>query len=273
MPAPTKYRNAPLAYVIFQVVHPVAPPLTRGEEAGLKQALVKHLPLQTNETQTQLEVVGSFGGGQPKTEVRTDPVVRYSSRDKRTVVTFMSTSITLETSNYDTWDQFGALAKTVLAARMDVAPVDGVERIGLRYIDEIRVPIEERPDWSEWIDSRLAPPVLATSPDRLRVNQQQATIQYSTDEPGVVVTLRYGAVVGRSPVAGSVAQPAVPADGPFFLIDTDAAWTPGVGEEIPALAPDTVLQTADGLHRFVKDLFEASLTDRLRTEVLDAERI
>lgn len=271
MPTPTKYRNAPLAYVIFQVVHPAAPPLTRGEEAGLKQALVKALPLQTNETRAELEVVGTLGGGQPKTEVRTEPLVRYSSRDKRTVVTFLPTSITLETSRYDTWEQFSALAKTALAARMDVAPVDGVERIGLRYIDEIRLPNEETPEWSEWVDPKLAPPVLATSPDRLRVNQQQATIQYSTDEPGVVVTLRYGALVGRSSVAGSVAQPPVPPEGPFFLIDTDAAWTPGVGEEVPTLEPDTVLRTGDSLHRFVKELFEASLTDRLRTEVLDAQ--
>lgn len=271
MTSSTKYRNAPLAYVIFQVVHPVAQPLTRGEEAGLKQALVKALPLQTNETRAELEVIGPLGGGQPKTEVRTEPLVRYSSRDKRTVVTFLPRSITLETSRYDTWETFRALAKTVLAARMDVAPVDGVERVGLRYFDEIRVPNEEKPEWSEWVNPKLAPPVLATPPDRLRVNQQQATIQYSTDEPGVVVTLRYGAVVGRSPVAGSVAQPPMSPDGPFFLLDTDAAWSPGAGEEVPVLEPDTVLRTGDSLHRFVKELFEASLTDRLRTEVLDAQ--
>lgn len=272
MPAAKKYRNAPLEYVILQVTHPVAPALSRGETFALKAALVGSLPLLTNETVSRLDIMGVVGGGSPSTQVHEEPVVRLSSRDKRTAVTFGINSIGLETTNYDTWESMRELAERVISARMDIAPVDGVERIGLRYIDEIRVPGKERPDWHSWINPKLAPPLLDEAGDDLRVAQQQSIIQYVAESPNVLVTLRYGAVVGPSAIQDSqLSRPRVPARGPYFLIDTDAAWAPGVGEEVPALEASNVLAEADVLHAHVKQLFEASLTDRLRTEVLNAE--
>ncbi len=270
VPESTKYRNAPLELVILQVTHPAAPSLSRGEEAGLKAALLKVLPLSERGVINSVEfaVSGTQSSG---SQVRSEPVVRFTTRDKRLGVTFNPNSITIETTKYDTWGDLLQLAHTVLSARMDIAPVDGVERIGLRYIDEVRVP-DQTPDWSTWVNSKLAPPILDESGQNLRVQQQQATIQYATDVPNVLVTLRYGAVVAATSVGATVlARPDAHPVGPFFLIDSDAGWTPGPGEEIPALDPSEVLGKADVMHRFVKQLFEASLTDRLRTEVLDAE--
>jgi len=265
-----KYRNAPLVLAILQVTHPASPPLTRGEEAGLKQALVATLPLMSQETMNQIEF-NVMGGGEPASRVHTAPIVRFSTRDRRTAVTFGPTAITFETTKYDTWEALRSLAATVLSARMDVAPVDGVERIGLRYIDELRVPGEGVPNWRDWVNPELAAPILEGVEGILRPEQQQATLQYSTQDPEVIVALRYGAVVGPSSSGGGVpVAPTPPPPGPFFLIDTDAAWTPGPGSEVPALEADSVLSRADTLHGFVKQLFEASLTEKLRAEVLNA---
>ena len=270
--AARKYRNAPLVYVIAQVIHPVAPTLTRGEEVALKEALVEWLPLVSNEIQRQIDVVGFENNGQPQVNMRSDSIRRFSARNKRTSVAISDTAMTIETTSYDTWEVFRELVGQILKARMDIAPVDGVERIGLRYIDEIRVPGEGIPDWALWVNPLLVPPVFASVGEKLSAQQQQATIQYETNEQNVGVTLRYGAVVGRSPVADSMlARPGTPSNGPFFLIDTDAAWAPKPGEEVPPLDPSEVINTANVLHRFVKKLFEASLTDRLRSEVFHAE--
>ena len=268
-----KYHNAPLVLAILQVVHPAAPPLTRGEEAALKQALIRTLPLITQESVNQIELTAGPGGAQPATRMVSEPLVRFSSRDKRTSVSFGPNSITLETTKYDTWDQLRELTMTILTARMDIAPVDGVERIGLRYIDELRIPDDPAPVWPRWVDPKLTAPVLDGVSSALQARQQQATVQYATAEPEVLVTLRYGATVGPSSLSATLplAHPSVPEVGPFFLIDTDASWTPRPGDEVPILDPAAVLTKADTLHGYVKALFEASLTDRLRTEVLNAE--
>lgn len=273
VPSTHKYSNAPLVYVIVQVTHPVAPPITNHEESALKRALSEHVPLATSETVTHMEVTGSLDGATPpNTEVRNERILRFKSRDRRTSVTYASNAVTVETTRYDTWQQLRELASLSLAARMDVAPVDGVERIGLRYIDELRVPDAVDPLWREWVDPQLAPPALEVSPGILHPHQQQSVVQYRTDQPGIFVVLRYGAANGPSAVQGlPIDRPTPPPSGPFFLIDTDASWTPLPGEEVPPLTPDSVLSTADALHDYVKELFEASLTDRLRTEVLDAK--
>lgn len=265
-----KYRNAPLVLTIFQVAHTDSGELTRGDEAGLKQELVRVLPLSGWEDSVHFDV--SFGPEAPMSSRQTTTkVLRFSSRDKRTSATFTPTLTTIETTNYDTWEALRELSEVVFSARSKIVPVDGVERIGLRYIDELRIPDDPRPDWSKWVDPRLAPVELEEADGSLRVDQHQATIQYSTSSQGVQVVLRYGALYGPSSVGDiQLARPAVPPPGPYFLIDSDAAWSPVVGQDIPPLEVASVLEKADVLHGFVKKLFESSLTDRIRKDVLDA---
>ena len=267
------YRHAPLVYVILQVTHPlVSVPISRGEEAALKAKFVGRLPLVSREQMTQLEFQGRLDGGQPSTRTHVEEHVRFSARDKRTSVTFAPNAVTVETTRYETWEDFRAIAETGLAARMDVAPVDGVERIGLRYVDEVRIPGGESPDWRTWVEPQLAPPVLDVAAGELFPYQQQSVVQFKTARPGVGVVLRYGAVEGPSTMQGlPLFTPKTPPSAPFFLVDTDASWTPAPGDEVPPLEPGKVLDEADVLHGYVKDLFEASLTDRLRSEVLDAD--
>lgn len=254
---------------LIEVKHPQAPPLSRGELAGLKAALVKVLPLQSSEEQVQVQIAVG-GGGAPPQRVRT--VHRYLSRNRTVSANFTQDSFTVETTSYDGWQGFRETLALVAAALTDVAPVDGVQRIGLRYIDEIRVPTAdgEVPDWSQWVRGDLVAPSYPSL--GLDPVQQQAVVQYRTDQPGETVTLRYGAVVGP-PVVGDVplARPPAPPSGPFFLIDTDAAWEVVPGESVPELEVDFLLRTADRLHEPVKTLFESALTAKLIKEVLDAE--
>lgn len=272
MTSQRKYRHAPLAYAILQVTHPPTPVVSKGEEYAIKAALREHVPLASRETFTQVDIRGTVGDPNPQATSRNEDHVRFSSRDKRTIVTYAPSSMTIETTNYDSWTWLRALASTALVARMDIAPVDGVERIGLRFIDEVRIPGESEPDWEEWVDAQLVAPDLSVVPGRLRPLQQQSVVQYGTASAEALVTLRYGAVNGPSVVQGTpLAQGDLPPAGPFFLIDTDAAWAPGPGQDVPPLEPNDVLSKADNLHDYVKELFEASLTQRLRDEVLNAQ--
>lgn len=258
---------------ILEVKHPEAPALSRGELAGLKAALVRVLPLQSSEDQVEVQfTVGGAppGGAAPPPRVRT--LHRYLSREKTTVATFTRESFSIETTSYRTWNAFRDLTTVVATALMDVAPVDGVQRIGLRYIDEIRVPTTdgETPDWSQWVHAGLVAPN-PTSLD-LRPIQQQAVVQYATGTPGETVALRYGAVVGPPAVGeGLLVRRRVPTSGHFFLLDTDAAWEVVPGTPVPELDIKFLGETVDRLHEPVKALFEGSLTGKLVAEVFDVE--
>lgn len=229
--------------------------------AGIQAALVKTLPIPTTEDVTEVQVQL----GQAPGPARTRQVHRFSSRDKRTSVAFSADSFSVETTAYSGWDTMRLVLEQAAAARFDVAPVVGIDRIGLRYIDEIRIPGESEPDWSLWVDASLAAP----RPCGLRPQQQQSVVQYATQTPGDTLTLRYGAVNGPSVIV-SPTRPAHPF-GHFFLLDTDAAWTLPPDEDVPEATVELVRTVAERLHRPVKDMFEALLTEKLRSEVLDVD--
>jgi len=267
------YRNPPLALALVEVKHPESAPLSRGELAGLKAALLKVLPLQSSEDQLQVQFAVSpdaSAGQAPSQRVRT--VQRYLSRSRMTSASFTTDSFSIETTSYEGWREFRGLVALVATALKDVAPVDGMQRIGLRYIDEIRIPSAdaEAPDWSEWIHRDL----IAPNPRSLglRPVQQQAVVQYRTDRPGEIVTLRYGAAVGPPVVGGGpLARPSAPPPGPFFLLDTDAAWEVIPGEPVPEMDISFLVESTDRLHHRVKALFESALTPKLLNEVLDVQ--
>lgn len=267
----TDYLHAPLVMAILEVKHPQSSALTRGELAALKAALVKVLPLQSTDEQVEVQVaIGAAGAASVTPAQRLRTVHRFASRSRTASVSFTPDAFSLETTSYRGWREFRDMAKLVATALKDVAPVDGIQRIGLRYIDEIRVPYapDEVPDWREWIRADLiAPNALG-----LRPVQQQAVVQYRTDRPGETVTLRYGAIVGPPAVSsGALARPPAPASAPFFLLDTDAAWEVVPGDQIPELDIDFLIETAERLHEPVKSLFHAALTPKLVEEVLNAK--
>jgi len=265
------YINQPLVLALVELRHPRAP-LTPGELAGIEQALQKTAPIYRSE----VEHLGSFTvdalSGDSDMRHQSAPLHRFITRDRKTSVTFRTEAMSLETVAYPGWTAFLALLRKVLTVRQDIAPVLGVTRIGLRYIDQIRVPGECPPDWSQWITKSLPAPrfdgELAMS-----VEQQQCAVQYSLDDLGQALTFRYGQAVGPSIAPVSFAdQPggAQPAEtGPYFLLDSDASWTLPVDDPLEDVDIDTVVAVADQLHGPSLALFEAVIQPKLRDEVFN----
>lgn len=54
--------------------------------------------------------------------------------------------------------------------------------------------------------------------------------------------------------------------GPFFLIDIDSFWEPTQG--VPGYDSDDLLSICNRVHEPVRGMFEALVTDRLRSEIL-----
>ncbi len=264
MTPPPGYRNPPLVLVVAEIRHTETPLLTPGDIAAMKQALVKILPIHETVATQDFEFVA---GQMPRLTNKTTRLETFHSRDKKTKLSVGGSSLVLESFNYNGWSHFRDMLETALKARLLVSAIDGVTRVGLRYIDEVRVPTPEggTPDWRHWIDPQLVAPVPAGM--HLELAQQQAVVQYRTEHPHETLNLRYGAVDGVSTVMRPVTTDTNPV-GRYFLLDTDAAWE---AEGVPELVVDEILTTANRLHSGVRALFETTIQDSLRDEVFIRE--
>ena len=180
----------------------------------------------------------------------------------------------LETTDYRGWEKhFSPLVGEVVSALERVCRPDGVLRIGLRYIDEIRVPgIDTAPgDWRGYIDEHL---LAAADPDFIPANLQpsvwQEIVQYRSTA-GATLTVRYGpqeeyAVDPRGPTR----RKDPPRAGLFFLLDSDSCWLSD--EEVPEFETDWILECFDLLHEPVREFFKIAVTDKLRDEVFNQPR-
>jgi uncharacterized protein (TIGR04255 family) len=189
---------------------------------------------------------------------------RLLQRDRLRGIALSRDGITLETTDYyPGWSDFRDCLTEILSNLQETSPPDGVLRVGLRYIDEIRVP--ESPEtlsgWDKWVDSRLVGPLTLTSEEPSRAT---TVLQYGTP-PGFVTVAR------AEPLPeGRVIQPEghlrMPVDtpaGPFFLLDTDASWADPT-RQVPEFDADAIMGIFERLHTSCHDIFEASITDDLR---------
>jgi uncharacterized protein (TIGR04255 family) len=268
-----KYKQAPIALALVEIRHPEGDYLSRGDLAGLKQMLNSVTPLQKAEELSEIQMTMN-PGTPPVSAMRNRTMQRFSSRDRRTSITFGVDSIVVETTDYKGWEAFCALITAAISARQEVAPIDGVERIGLRFIDEIRVPrTREETIWTDWVAPSLLPPDFNSTELDLALSQQQSVVQYATSRPEETIALRYGAVDGP-PTVGSgpnFVRADTPAPGLYFLLDTDAAWTLTPGAPVPEASAAGVVEIASTLHTSAKGLFEALITEKLRVEVFGLE--
>jgi uncharacterized protein (TIGR04255 family) len=254
------YPNAPVVLVAVEVRHPAAGALSRADQVKIKQSLGSQLPLLRTASMMNVTI-----GAPP--EITREQAPRYVSRDRTTAVTFRSGAVVIETTRYERYERLRDLAALALEARQAVAPVDGVERLGLRYIDELRVP--ENGDgtgsWESWVDANLLGPLLIGSRLGLSTSQWEGAAVFGNG-PDMSLVLRYGPREGYAvDPAGELKRPAPP-PGPFFLVDIDSFWTPI--DDVPEFDCQKLLAMLDDLHKPVRTLFEGVITERLRKEVL-----
>jgi uncharacterized protein (TIGR04255 family) len=265
------YKHAPLALALIEIRHPTTGYLSRGDLAAIKQQLVGVAPLQKEENVTEIQMMMQ-GNAMPVGPPTSRTVHRFLTRDRLTSIAYGPDSMAIETTAYQGWTALKRLTEQAIIARMTATPIDGVERVGIRFIDEIRTPDGANGrDWRGWVSDSLLAPDLGDG--NLRPLQQQSVIQYQIGASSKTLTLRYGAADGPPVVVSgpNLVRAKQPGPGPYFLLDTDAAWLPSDGEAIPELQVEFVRETIEALHEPVSVLFESLITDKLRTEVLNRE--
>jgi uncharacterized protein (TIGR04255 family) len=254
------YRNPPIAMVAVEVRHSGTDPMTEAGYDAIRLLLRERWPIQLPAQEVTLEFGGPSGSSPIVTEYR-----RFTSRDKRTAIAIRPGSTTVETVDYKGWDDLRLVVRAALAARAEVSEPSGYERVGLRYIDEVRVPSDEAaPDWAPWVHQSM----LGAQPDEsadLRLSNWQGMSTFGPTD-GQTLVLRYGPRAGYAVEPdGQLKRPSSPT-GPFFLLDIDSFWE--TSESIPEFEPSELIDRCDNLHAPIRTLFEGLITDQLRKEVL-----
>jgi uncharacterized protein (TIGR04255 family) len=259
------YKSPPVALVALEVRHPRAEPLTVAQRNALKRRLAAHVPIMQVLQVQELTVVQTGGGAPGQTDLQTEKFPRLFSRDRTVAVSIRAESVVIEATRYPGWQWFRTLAGDALEARHEVCAVDGVERLGLRYVNEIRVPDDLAHDWSPWVDRTLLGPSAVGPELGMPVPQWQGVSLFAVG-PDKAAALRYGPRQGFAIDPGGELRRSTPTPGPYFLLDIDSFWTPSDG--VPEYDVKVLLETCDALHAPTKSLFERLISDRLREEVL-----
>ena len=263
------FRNPPLVLTVLEIRYPeIAGGLTDNAAASMKEAVRDSLPIMVSQIEQQVGVPIETPAPLQVTQ-RSAP--RFCTRDQATALVVRHDALVLETAAYAGWvEHFRPLALQVTEALERICAPDGVLRIGLRYIDEIRVPGagDDPEDW----DGYITPQLLATAAAELRPAGMNATawqgrIHYQTDD-SCALTVRYGPQSGHAvDPEGPTRRKSMHPPGPYFLLDSDAFWTSEL--EIPEFAADGILERCDRVHRAASDFFKIAVTDKLRIEVFD----
>jgi uncharacterized protein (TIGR04255 family) len=261
------YPNAPVRRVALEVKSPEGPG-TRLLAAPVQRMLRDKLggDWVIESIRQPRFVVGMGPAGPMQEPIRMEVWPCFLIRDRTIGLTVNNASVTLETTKYSTYPAFRELVARVLTAVAEVLRPEGIARVGLRYIDELReVPGIEKEDpqtWRTLVDRDLLSVHLGDmDAEGYRPIAWMGAVQY-TIGPNRQMQFQFGPRPG--PVSypdGPMRRPSVPDPGPWFLMDFDAGWEP---QDIPEFDVETILANCDELRKPIKKLFDLVTTEALR---------
>jgi uncharacterized protein (TIGR04255 family) len=251
------YVRPPLEIVAFELRIPHSLPLAeRAAQTAVWDRLRDVLPLTEPQSGFQL-------GLGPGSLLQSLPPLRLLDRSRTISVVVAPDSVVLENTGYRTFAEFCGVLREVLAA-LPAQDIAGFTRIGLRYIDEIRVPGVSTPEqWRELLAPALLAPVVFTT-EGFGVRRLTGELDLVNGE-GYRVVIRYGTFPNRIVNVEGPLQTRTTETDAAFVIDLDSYWEAGaVAQEMPRFSIDEVINTTARLRTPIHELFEQAITDELR---------
>ncbi|MGD0456077.1 MAG: TIGR04255 family protein, partial [Solirubrobacteraceae bacterium] len=188
--------------------------------------------------------------------------LRMLDRARTESVVIGAETIVVENTSYRCYEDFCELLREVLSAA-SIHEIAGFTRIGLRYINEIRIPDVVAP--SDW-EGLVHPALLAGGGlchQDVSVQRLSGEIEYATSTRHSVV-MRYGSFQGRVVNLEGPLRTRTSESGPAFLIDLDSYWEDPARIELPEFSIQEIMSTTSELRAPIHELFEVAITDELR---------
>ncbi|MGW6505106.1 TIGR04255 family protein [Nonomuraea angiospora] len=252
------YSAPPLQLVVAEIRYPFAPRLRQPESLDRIQIdLEELLPIRHNERQTKLE----FSSDGSRNSVTID-IFRLTDKSSTVSAVIGPESTAIETTSYREFPAFLAFVERVADALERRGRVTALQRLGLRYVDEIRVPeqIHDASDWCTWV----APELVPVRDGRMPVQSFHTTVTYKT---GLNTLMRFqcAALEGTGLIADGVLKRRTPAiSGPFFVLDIDSFWQAPSPDQVEVFDVQHIREMFTSLHAPTGERFQDSLTDQLR---------
>ena len=251
------FAHAPLVFVTAEIRLMYEPSVNRSETRdAFGLAMRPSLPLLELETNVGFSVDGVA------IETTAEPMqqIRALNETRTMSVSLSHHALTIEVIEYDEYANFRRLIETSLKALAAIVPDARVIRLGLRYLDEVRVPgIEDTKDWKGWISPDLLAPA-GILPGRTVDGLSGQLLIHLGDRSRSL--LRWGEMSGSTVLnPASPLRVATPETSRFFVLDVDCFWEQSM--PVPAEI-SAILGKFDELHEPTGAIFSASVTDRSR---------
>lgn len=263
------FHKAPLALVAAEIRFTDAARLRQQQTKDeVAIALESRFPFAEPLQQAELSLNLAPGGAQPQIQQRMGVVLKNS--DSTASLTILSQSLTFETTAYSTFEELLGAVTTACDVLHAAKVRPAIQRIGLRYIDEVRVPeaIADVRQWNRWIDSRLVAH-LYVGPDDVPATGTQGVSTYDLGG-GKGLTFRFAAL-NQGPVVAPqhLTRPSI-TSGPFFVLDYDGFEDFSDRNPVP-LSAEVVANSLSSVHTPCGTAFQRSITDEARTSFRGGE--
>lgn len=253
------YPSAPLVLVALEVRHPPAGPLSHRDRSRLKSELGRWTPIRKDVRTFSFEMAPGSPMNLRTTE---EEFPKFFDRGQTVGVSAQSEATIIELSSYLGWEDCLDLVRLVMESRNRVSAIDGVLRVGLRYINEIRLPAGS--DWGAYLHAPVRPQGLEIT-DMMMRSWQGAAVYNHDVQQNQMLNLRYGILEETTIAPGHDLNFPDRGRGEFYLLDLDSYTTP---KGTPEFKIDELMDTVDRLHHPLRTLFEQLITDKYRDEVL-----
>jgi uncharacterized protein (TIGR04255 family) len=236
------YENNSLRLVVCQLRFPV---LHRFDEPGalarFQEVLAGRYPRSSPEQ--QLTIASAPAASTAATAAM--QYWRFQGVDDGWSVAIARDFVSLETTRYERYEDFRDRLGEVIEATLTLG-VTHRERLGLRYVDEIRPPDADGPaDFRDFLNAELLG--MVGGPE-LGEDVIQALQEIRLREDDGTLAIRHG-YIGPDAADGKC----------FYLLDLDY-----YDESSHALDPVQVLEQVDAYHHTMHNVWENAITDELR---------
>jgi len=252
-PSTVTLAHAPLQLVVCQVRHDRNLAVADGGRVLAIREQLGIYPRIEETAQQEIGLVIGPTGAQPLGGGGQQKGWRLLSEDGAWTVALLPDFFALECTGYTSWTEFRERVRGLVDAVLAHLQPTIELRLGLRYVDRISLPVIKEPrGWSGYINEHFLGPALDQQVGPALSALQQLVQLQGPD--GVQVLLRHGT---------QLEQPS--GEWPYVL-DTDCFRGDSRGLEV-----DSLMQSADALHKLALQVFQAAITPQLHELLAEQE--
>lgn len=247
------YNKNFLTSVIFRIDFSTITELTTQLPSDIKDGIIVDFPIFEPQSQVGVQFEQNKGA-----IVGTQSISKMSwsflNSDKTRLVEIDANYLLLNFKTYIDYADFANNVKKVLELFFKKYPDLAINRVGMRYINEINIAGVDYFDWSEYINESLISS-FDFFDEKDKIRRVMSTVALKEDED-ISVNFSYGIFNQYFP--NEISEKS-------FILDYDCYSRVGVSSDDKNLE---IVNRADKYHKIIKKYFEQSITEIFRTKIL-----